>query len=371
MIIVWIISVIIIAAYCCLIVYFLIGWLRISEQSEVLNNPAFKISVIVPLRNEAENIDILVQSLKNQNTEIHSFEVIFVNDHSTDDTEKKLKELINWIDNFSLINLDSESGKKAAIKAGVFQARGELIVTTDADCYSGPDWLGSMAAYYKKTDAVFISGPVAMDHNGLSGSFQSLDFLSLVSSGAGSFGNRKPVMCNGANLAFKKSVFLEVMNDLDNKYVSGDDIFLMNQLSRKYPGSVMFLKSRKAIITTKAEKKLSSFINQRLRWASKTSGVKNNFYLLTAMIVLLMNILILASLALFIVNPDLYLLFLVTFFSKTITDSVFLCFPAGLFNKHKSVLLILPYQILYSLYITFTGIMSNFLSFRWKNRNSG
>src|SRR5690606_17909477 len=162
-------------------------------------------------------------------------------------------------------------GKKAAIRTGLDYAKGDLIVTTDADCQMGANWLAVIEEFYHSQKLKMVIGPVAL-HAGdaLFSQMQSIEFASLIGSGAASFKLGIPSMCNGANLAYSKEVFFEVNGFEDTMHLaSGDDEFLMHKVVEKYPEKVSFLKNKEAVVKTNSMPDLNSFFNQRIRWASK------------------------------------------------------------------------------------------------------
>ena len=121
--------------------------------------------------------------------------------------------------------------------------------------------------------------------------FQLLDFLSLQGATLGGFGIKKPFLCNGANLAYKKTVFLELNGFQGNDNIaSGDDIFLFEKFYKKHPNCVHFLKSNKAIVRTNALKSWKELIQQRMRWAAKSSSYTLGMGKFVGIIVLLMNL---------------------------------------------------------------------------------
>ena len=132
-------------------------------------------------------------------------------------------------------------------------AKGNLIVTTDADCIVQPEWLQTIASYYEEFGPVFIAAPVVYT-NPLHGDsffkkllkiFQSLDFITLQGITGASVYKKFHNMCNGANLAYEKKVFNEVggFEGID-QIASGDDMLLMHKIQKIYPGRIQYLKSR-------------------------------------------------------------------------------------------------------------------------------
>ncbi len=120
-------------------------------------------------------------------------------------------------------------------------------------------------------NTAFVSGPVEFMSNG---SFfyeiQKLEFSSLIFVGAGLIGIKSPIICNAANLGFRKSVFFEVGGYNDNLLLSsGDDEFLMQKIARQTNYDIKFCLNKNAIAYTLPNENLSQFYQQRKRWASK------------------------------------------------------------------------------------------------------
>ena len=167
------------------------------------------------------------------------------------------------------------SPKKKALTLAVAQASGTLIVTTDADCIAAPDWLRCITAAMSEPGRVLLTGPVAIhQERGLLQHFQALDVAGMMSiTGAGlHLGWQR--MGNGANLAYRKSVFEEVGGYSGNEQVaSGDDMFLMQKVAARYPQGVFFLKNPAATVLTEAQPTWAALWQQRLRWGSKNAAL--------------------------------------------------------------------------------------------------
>jgi glycosyltransferase involved in cell wall biosynthesis len=111
-----------------------------------------KISVIIPVRNEAENIQNLLDDLEKQTYPKDLFEVIIADDSSTDNTLEIVKSFKSKTSNSLIINELSDiernlSPKKRAINSSIQLAKGELITTTDGDCRVNPKWLETIADF--------------------------------------------------------------------------------------------------------------------------------------------------------------------------------------------------------------------------------
>ena len=182
-----IISTFFLSIYALLLIFYRNSWASIADtiltpESENLHT---SISVIIPARNEEENIGECLESILNQRYPKKLFEVIVVDDHSTDKTSDIINKFCG--ENIHLISLNDftnnqaiNSYKKKAIEIGISKASGDLIVCTDADCIANPQWLQTIASFYEKTKAAFIAAPVSYKkEKGFFKIFQSLDFMTL------------------------------------------------------------------------------------------------------------------------------------------------------------------------------------------------
>ena len=363
--------------YPILIVAYYIGWQKtplIKIPKEY--HPTTKISVLIPVRNEEENIQPLLKALIAQKFPKHLFEIIFINDHSIDNTVSEILHHIshNQHRQNKLIHLPANmSGKKDALLFGIKHATGELVVTTDADCTMKPFWLKAIAWYFEATNKNFIAGPVNFSHaNTFFSKVQNIEFSGLIGSSAASLYYSKPLMCNGANMAFSKKLFHDIPGKaLQNRYASGEDMFLMfhgKKLKNFKPG---FLKSPEAIVNTNPLRKLKPFIHQRKRWVSKSKGYKDPWLIFNAVTVFMVNLLLLATLAIGIFNTVMLAFFAGFLVIKSIAD--FLLTRSVLrFYKTNRVLYWFPIaailNIFYNVFIAFYGIIGKY---QWKGRKTG
>jgi len=294
--------------------------------------------------------------------------LILVNDHSTDNTLNILNS--SQLDNLQVINMpNGEFGKKNAIKKAVELASGDIILASDADCSFNRNWLQTMANYFADENIKLVSGPVSYHKkNGVFQSLQTLEFASLIASGAGAIGAENPIFCNGANMAYRKDIFLEVNEFANDRSVSGDDVFLLHSVKAKYPNSVTFAKENSAIVMTDAVESLSGFINQRKRWTTKSSGYKDNASIYTSFLVLFTNLAFVFLFAMYFWNIEYFNLFILFYGVKFLVDLILLFPILKFFNRTDLVKWIFPFEIFYSFYIVLIVVLSFTKSFEWKGR---
>lgn len=372
--------------YTLLILYYWRSWLSIPSFKPQLINiiPKTKISVIIPARNEEENIANCLESVCNQSYPKELFEVLVVDDHSTDNTATIVRSYKNK--NVKLISLkdfvkdELNSYKKKAIEVAIAQSTGELIVATDADCFTNEHWLQTIAAFYEQYDAAFIAAPVAIDcSNKFIELFQGLDFMTLQGITGASVHKKIHSMCNGANLAYTKKAF-EAVNGfagIDN-IASGDDMLLMHKIYKLHPDKVMFLKSKEAIIQTAPVKSVKEFFNQRIRWASKADKYDDKRIFAVLLLVYLVNVLLLAlpiaaiawsgKYSILNIEYSLIGIWIFLLLLKTIIELIFLLPVSKFFGKQQMLWLFPFMQPFHILYTVIAGWLGKFGSYKWKDR---
>jgi biofilm PGA synthesis N-glycosyltransferase PgaC len=361
------------ALYSTLITYYWVAWRSLPDYTINGDFRPVKISVIIPARNEEENIATLLRALSEQTYPKEFFEVIVVDDHSTDDTASIVKRF----DSVTLLALQEDhinSFKKKAIETGIAAAKGDLIVTTDADCLPSRHWLQIIAACKDENDAVLIAAPVTLIFSkqrskSLLALFQQLDFMVLQGITGVSVYKRIHSMCNGANLAYEKSAFREVDGFAGiNTIASGDDMFLMHKIRNKYPGRLYYLKSGEAIVGSQGMKTWREFFNQRIRWASKASHYQDKSLVLVLSLVYLCNLSFLVLLVAALWNPQYWWWLLGMWVLKTIIEFPFVNSVAFFYGKRSLMKYFFFFQPLHICYTIISGIFGQFGTYEWKGR---
>jgi cellulose synthase/poly-beta-1,6-N-acetylglucosamine synthase-like glycosyltransferase len=325
-------------------------FLRRIEKFDFVTPHNVQVSVIIPCRNESDNIGNILHDLAAQVYPPDAFEVIVVDDNSEDRTPEIVSGF-KGIKNLTLLR-NSLAGKKMAIKTGVEAANGELIITTDADCRAGDKWIRTLASFHYRYKSDLTICPVSMSSgSGFFGRFQELEFLALQGVTAGSAAGNFSTMCNGANLAFTKSAYVKHSANLHYKIDSGDDIFLLQSLKHEKGSEIRWLESNDAVVSTSQAKTIVSFLSQRKRWISKATAYDDRFTMLLG-IVTFVTILCEITLMIASVFNLLFLTgFLIFFLAKSVPDFLILRNTAWRYDKKNLMKWFLPSGLIYPFYV--------------------
>lgn len=358
--------------YLVIVTYLIRGW-ALLKRPRINPGPYHtRVTILIAARDEEANIRKTIEDLLAQDYPRELTEIIIVDDHSTDNTAAIISSYADK--GVQLMQLQSDqilnSYKKKAIAEAIRRSTGDLMVATDADCRMGPKWLSSVVSYFEIEDKVMISSPVTyFEEKTLFEQMQTLEFSFLIGIGASFIGNGRASTCNGANLAYRKDVFNEVggffgIDDL----ASGDDELLLQKIAARYPDRIGFLKKRDAIVYTHAKHNLSGFIQQRRRWASKSTKYKDKKIIALAVSMWLFNVLLLINAMLGFYDSYFFKLFLVEIALKYLFEIVFLLPVLSFLKRTWLILLISIVAPLHIIYVVYIGIKGNTGKYSWKGR---
>ena len=375
--------------FLCLIIVFLIlhlvlmenyrRWFLMAKTFDPSSNISSSVTftIIIPARNEEDQIGKCLQSVLDQHYPSKQFQVIVADDYSTDRTATVVEEWQKQYPNVSLLQLEKvlqtqklNSYKKKAIELAIKQATGDWIVTTDADCVVCPKWLSNFAAFIDRNNSVFVAAPVKFSNTGSFVSiFQCLDFISLQGITAASVSAGFHTMCNGANVAYSKKAFQEVdgFKGID-KIASGDDMLLMHKIYLRYKDRVHFLFNNKSIVTTPPMPSWKAFFNQRIRWASKADKFDDKRILAVLVFIYLFNLLFVLLLVMGAWYPELWLYWIGMIVAKTIIELRFMVPVAQFFNEEKLLWWFPVMQPVHIAYTIIAGWLGKFGKYSWKGR---
>jgi glycosyltransferase involved in cell wall biosynthesis len=355
-----------------LLIYLItIGWLifgftKINSFGYLGLTPKTSFSIIVPFRNEAENLPVLLESFSKLNYPTDLFEVILVDDESEERLQIADYRLqITTINNIRV----SSSPKKDAITTAMQIVKTNWVITTDADCVVPKNWLLALDNYIQLNHVSMIAGAVTYDcQNSFLHHFQQLDLVSLQGATIGSFGIKKGFMCNGANFAYTQSFFQKLNGFEGNGTIaSGDDVFLLQKALSQYPEKVAYLKSKNTIVTTKPVNDWKSLFYQRVRWASKTTSYQSAFGKRLGLLVFMGNFGLVCCFGLTVFSllpfPFLGLYFLIKFG----IDAALILQTNRFLTKHKIRYLLLS-SLWYPFFSSAVALYCLFGKYEWKGR---
>ena len=313
-------------------------------------DPSTAVSLIIPCHNEENDLPLLLDDVKSQNYPQELLEIIVVDDNSTDKTADVVR-YGNFGANIRLLPA-SGRGKKLALRTGINAAKGELIVTTDADCRAGGNWIRTVSLFYEKCGASLIISPVKTAiHKSITGRFQELEFLGLQGITCGTAVAGRPVMCNGANLAFNKETYLRHSDNLHDEINSGDDVFLLHSIKTEKNHKIEWLESADATVITRQKNTFSAFFKQRKRWISKSTSYSDSDTIILGVATFMAVLLQAATFILSIINPAYAALFLAVFILKSIPDFLILKNTSVRYNNAKITRWFIPSQVIYPFYV--------------------
>ncbi|WP_426492460.1 glycosyltransferase [Hymenobacter sp. 102] len=332
-------------------------------------------SVLIAARNEAKNLPHLLSDLFRQQPIPGGFEVLVVDDHSTDATAQVVEQLAATAPlPVRLLQLAGQpgapTGKKAAVQAAVQAARAPWLLLTDADCRVPAGWVRAYArTVARHPKARFISGPVLLTGTGPLATLQGLELAGLVGAGAGSIAQQRPTMCNGANLAYRRQDFFAVHGFRGNEQVaSGDDEFLLHKLHAAFPGSIRFLADPAALVSTPAQPTLRQLLRQRVRWASKWRHYQTKAPQRLAVLVLLANLLFPVGAGLWLLGTVSGGAVLLSWAAKLLGDVLLLRPVLRFLGRPRWLWWVPVLQLAYAPYALLTGLAGLRGSYEWKGR---
>jgi len=367
------ITIIFLLLYAVLIFYYWKAWKKLPEFESSHKKEKTFVSVIIPARNEAKTVSTLLDALSKQSFSKENFEIIVVDDYSGDNTAEVVTSFS--LDNLVLIRPCVEpeySSKKKAIESGIKIAKGELIVTTDADCVPHPTWLEAINDFFLENDAVFIAAPVKFSYDKtFLQLFQAIDFLVLQGITAASVSSHFHTMCNGANLGYTKNAFKEV-NGFEgiDKVATGDDMLLMYKIKQQNPEKIFYLKSKEAIVATKPMLSWKEFFSQRKRWASKTLVYDDYRIIAVLAFVYLFNCIFVVWMVASFFNPFYWWYALGFWIIKPIIELPFVFSVSQFYNERSLMKYFFFFQPLHIFYTVFVGLFSQFGKYEWKGRKT-
>lgn len=341
------------------------GCNRMKRFSRKEFTPKTSFTIVVPFRNEKENLPNLLHSISLLNYPKELVEIILV-----DDDSEEVFSVQDLVFSMKVIKNErkSNSPKKDAIETAIQVAKNDWIITTDADCLVQKNWLTNFDQYIQENEVEMVaSGVCYVPKNSFLSAFQNLDFLSLQGATIGSFGIEKPFICNGANFAYSKHFFKELNGFQGNETIaSGDDVFLLQKAISVTPKKVGFLLDKESIVATKPVENWTELFHQRVRWASKSTGYSSFYGKLLAIVVFGGNLVWIVSFLLWLISvldQNIFMLFVTL---KFLIDFILIYKTANFFESKLQY--VLASSLLYPFFSVSVAVYSLFGKYNWKGR---
>lgn len=359
--------------YVYLIIYFSDAWDDLPEWSvPPAYLPSISVAVVIPVRNEGKNIVSLIQDLLDNDFPGTALRIYVIDDHSTDNTADVLLPYHDRIEYLSLP--EGCYGKKAAMSLGIQSSQAELIICLDGDCRLGRYFLASVTSYFDNHAVDFVTGLVSIEYKiGTLEAMQYLDLAGTMVIGAAGIKKKKFYIANGANMAFRKETFNVVNGFHGNENVSsGDDMFLIKKIANLNPEKVHFLKCKDAVVTTRAERRLSDLFHQRKRWATKAKYFRHSHFIRLQVFVAIVQIWILLCFLISCLTGGIGIFMgLFVLFIKWVMDYLLVAKICRYYENTNPLKYFIPGAVLQFIvygYASFSAIFSK--SYLWKGRKA-
>lgn len=340
-----------------------------SHQSLVSKEFYQSVTLVIPFRNERPNLLTLAAELKKLASS--NLEILLIDDHSEDGSREFLADLMQDIQGVQVLK-SPETGKKAALDFGISQAKGEIILTTDADCKFPDHWVEKMTDSFRQSEVMLVSGPVVSEDRGTGffEKFQQTEWFSILLLTQVSFLRKQPLMCSGANLAFRKKAFEEVEGYSGNeKWLSGDDEFLLKKVVGRFgPESFIYLPLREVLVVTNPQSKWGDLVRQRIRWSGKWKAHRSFSHACAAVFTFFVQLVWLGSIYLFVQNRSTLAFLGGIWVIKILSEKVSLGNVGASLGFKPSLGYFILTSLIHPFFVVWVGLGTLFIKVRWKGR---
>jgi len=362
------------ALYCLFLLFLIVGTFRVNRTISSNKKNHF-ISVIIAARNEDKHLSFLLDNLLKQDYPQDKFEIIIVNDRSTDKTDYILNNFSKKYSQIKYISIQDEIPglvrKKRALTEGVNHAQGEVLLFTDADCRPGKFWLSSMNEVFSRGFDVIVGySPLECQGKGFGKKIicmlKKLERLAMFTLSDGSIGWNWGITATGRNFAYKKNVFESIGGYEGIGHIpSGDDDLFLQKISKSHSYKLGFATHPGSFVPSIEQKSGSQTFQQEKRRGSKwryyPALIKS-----VSLLAFIYLFLILITFVLALAGVLTWRLFLIVFLVKSLSDFLILLRGATIFREYISLLIFPFVEVLYAPYFVIFGLLGTFSKYKWK-----
>lgn len=323
------------------------------------------VSVIIAVRNEEENIQACLESLKNQLFPEDKFEVIVVDDHSTDRTPFIMKNEIKSLPHFQLTRLPADVFRKRnALIHGIRMAKGEYIFQIDGDCVANRYWLAELCSYLVRDYAIVGGYTLIHFKRKLLEKLQAIEYLYLLSICKTLSSRVRTFSLFGNNTAFKMEAYRKTKGyeGIDNEILEDYQLVRIIQKDDTNKGLLIFNKN--SLVRTEPMDGYKDYFQQRRLWAAGILKVK-----IVGKIIFFISLFMYTILTIY---PFFSNYFYVFFLLRLVADFLIVFNSIRIFRQHK----LFPYFVFFHIHSILTTITAGmslvfFPKTKWKGRTVG
>ncbi|MDR0926759.1 MAG: glycosyltransferase [Ignavibacteria bacterium] len=235
------------------------------------------VSVVVPARNEESVISNCINSILQSDYSADKFEIVIVNDRSTDNTQAVINQLSTANKNIKICNITTETanpnlnGKPGAIEAGIIAASGDIIMMTDADCVVGKDWIRTIASVFMEKSNVkrgigMVCGYTNVATKTLFHCCQAAEWAYMHTYACAGIGLNTILGCFGNNISITRAAYYELGGFEHLEFSVTEDYVLLNAIfNAGY--EIRYLCNKESVVETLPVKTFREYLTQRHRWS--------------------------------------------------------------------------------------------------------
>lgn len=342
-----------------------------KQSSTHSQKQELKLSLIIPAKDEAANIESCLHAILNQNYNLELLDILLMDDASEDETVQIAKKFQEKFPHFRIERVEQNEtlvGKSNGMDQGIEKAKHEIIVFCDADCEPNPDWLQTIANEFSDEISV-VSGFTLLKTKGagLFAYLQNIDWIFLLGVGSSTVALNRPISCIGSNLAFRKRSYQEIGGYKSLEFSITEDLSLYKSMAKERKNKFAFPLDAASINWSQAMSSFKDFYKQRKRWVmgSFDLSIFGGFLLTGALAAHLLSI---VSFIFFLIHQN--SMELLPFLSVFLCDVLLLSFYFYQLKQMKLILFLPIYFIFYlfnSLCIPFIMLFDR--NVEWKNRH--
>jgi cellulose synthase/poly-beta-1,6-N-acetylglucosamine synthase-like glycosyltransferase len=236
------------------------------------------VSVIIPARDEEKNIGNSVRSVACSDYPVELYEIIVVNDRSSDATGEMLSALGGEIPNLRIVTVTQArtevnlKGKPGALDAGIYHAKGEILLMTDADCTVSPDWIAAMCAQFDNPEVGLTAAFTTIRPQSFFQAVQAVEWTLNHTMAQAGVGLQQPLGCFGNNLAVRASVYREIGGYAGIPFSVTEDLALL-QAVHASRHELRYVCHHTTAVETIPCLSFAEYLSQHQRWAKGGLGL--------------------------------------------------------------------------------------------------